>query len=95
MVIVGIVALLGGTQWWGRRVRRAVPLRLRWLLVVSGLLLLVFTGASCEQYGYNVIAPPNITGTLSGNYTVTLTGTLAGNGTVVRATTVNMTVGPG
>jgi hypothetical protein len=95
MLVAGIVALLAGTQFWGRGLRRAFPLRLRWMLVASGLLLLVLTGLSCEQYGYNVINAPNITGTRNGNYTITLTGTLAGNKSVVRATTVNLTVGPG
>jgi len=95
MLVAAVMALLGGTQFWGRGLRRVFPLRLRLMLVASGLLLLMLTSISCEQYGYNVIAPPNITGTLSGNYTVTLTGTLVGNASVVRGTTVNLTVGPG
>ena len=95
MLVAGMMALLGGTQFWGRRIGRVFPLRLRLMLVASGLLLLMLTGLSCENYGYNVINAPNITGTLNGVYTVTLTGTLSGNQSVVRATTVNLTVGPG
>jgi hypothetical protein len=95
MLVAGMIALLGGTQFWGRGFRRVFPLRLRLMLVSSGLLLLALTGMSCEQYGYNVINAPNITGTLNGVYTITLTGTLAGNKSVVRSTTVNLTVGPG
>jgi peptidoglycan/LPS O-acetylase OafA/YrhL len=95
MLVAGISVLLGGSRFSSRGLRRVVPQRFRWALVVSGLLLLMLTGVSCEQYGYNVIGSPNITGTLSGNYTVTLLGTLAGNSSVVRSTTVNLTVGPG
>lgn len=95
MLIAGIIVLLGGSRFSSRGLRRVVPQRFRWALVISGLFLLMLTGLSCEQYGYNVIGSPNITGTLSGNYTVTLVGTLAGNSSVVRSTTVNLTVGPG
>ncbi|HXJ96265.1 MAG TPA: SBBP repeat-containing protein [Terriglobia bacterium] len=95
MLLAAMMALLGGTHFWSRGFRRVFPLRLRWALVASGLLLLMLTGMSCQQYGYNVINAPNITGTLNGVYTVTLTGTLAGNSSVVRSTTVNLTVGPG
>jgi hypothetical protein len=95
MLVAGIIVLLSGTQIRGRGFRRVFPLRLRLMLVASGLLLLMLTGMSCQQYGYNVINAPNITGTLNGVYTMTLTATLAGNKSVVRATTVNLTVGPG
>ena len=95
MLIAGVIALLGGSQLASRCLGRVFPQRIRWLLVASGLLLFTLTGLSCEQYGYNVIRAPNITGTLSGNYTLSLTGTLVGNQSVVRGTTVNVTVGPG
>ncbi len=95
MVIAGIIALLAGSELAGFRRGRALPQRIRWVMVASGILFLMLTAMSCEQYGYNVINTPNVTGTVSGNYTVTLTGTLAGNTSVVRSTTVNLTVGPG
>ena len=93
IVLAGIIALFAGSQFSSRRFRRQLPVR--WALAASGLLLLMATAMSCEQYGYNVIGTPNITGTVSGNYVLTLTGTLAGQNAVVRSTTVNLTVGPG
>ncbi len=65
------------------------------MVLVASILLLAAVAVSCENYGYNVIAPPPTIGTPTGTYTVTISGILGSNKSVVRSTTVNLTVGPG
>jgi hypothetical protein len=71
-----------------------LPLRLR----LAGLVFILASlalGVECNQYVYgpNIGTAP-ITGTPTGEYTITLIGTLGSNSSVTRTTTVNLSVGP-
>jgi len=90
--VAGIVALLAAVLAGKRKRRQTVT---RWALVVTGIFLLALPGISCENYGYNVIAPQPIVGTPTGVYVITISGTLGTNAGVIRSTSVNLTVSPG
>ena len=90
MTLMVILAICGALAARHKRVR-LIP-----SVVLAALALVLTTAAmSCNNYGYNVIAPPTITGTPNGTYTISIFGTLGSNKTVVRSTSVNLTVGPG
>jgi Beta-propeller repeat/Cep192 domain 4 len=66
----------------------------RWALLALTLSVVVAWSA-CQDYGYNVIGTGGVSGTQSGNYTVTVSATIgAANSasSVVRSTTVNLSV---
>ncbi|HEY6293552.1 MAG TPA: SBBP repeat-containing protein [Terriglobia bacterium] len=92
VVVAGIVALLAALL---AARRKPCQIRSRWTLVVVGILLLTLTGASCNNYGYNVVGPPVIVGTPTGIYVIQISGTLGTNSSVIRSTTVNLNVSPG
>jgi len=71
------------------------PRPIRSVTLLALALVLAGAAMSCNNYGYNVIAPPTITGTPNGTFTITISGTLGSDKTVVRSTSVNLTVGPG
>ena len=77
----------------GANHKRVRPMRSVVLALFA--LLLATAAVSCYNYGYNIIAPPPVKGTPTGTYHITISGTLGSDETVVRATTVNLTVGPG
>ena len=102
-LVAGIMALLAGVVVAKRRLHGLNPQRVRWVLIVAGVLLLTFTAMSCEDYGYNSVYPGPQVGTPSGNYTIPISGTLGNppspcgcgpNNAITRGTTVNLTVSP-
>jgi hypothetical protein len=57
-------------------------------------IILVALGAGCETYVNPISITTVLTGTPTGNYTVTLVGTLGNNTGVARTATVKLSVAP-
>ena len=93
-----LVAGLGLMTWVAAGFSRRAPawLRLPFRLAVLGVALsLLALGVACQDYYYNPVSiTPYLTGTPSGNYTITIIGTLGSNNSVTRTTTINLLVAP-
>ena len=84
--LLALAAGLGGVGPWLRP-------QIRLGLLLAAIILVAF-GASCNNYVNPINITPVVSGTPSGNYTITVTGTLADNSKVTRTTTINLTVAP-
>ena len=91
-LVLAMLALLAfRLATWHSTVR---PARRRWAVLALTLVLMAAWSA-CNNYGYNVVSTGGVSGTLSGNYTVTLSATIgaaSSSSSVVRSTTVNLSV---
>jgi hypothetical protein len=94
ILAAGLIVLLTAVLAANRR-RYGFPIRTRYLAGVLAILILTMGTISCENYGYNVIGTPNIVGTPTGTYVITIEGTLGTNSTVIHTYSVNLSVAPG
>jgi len=89
-----LAASVGTRRGLGSLPQGARP-RLR-LAALAMLLALFAFGAGCETYSqYPRITTATVSGTPTGNYTITIVGTLGSDNSVTRTTTTILSVGPG
>ena len=83
-----LVLIMAGLFMLSRRRNRGLAGR-RWVVLQVCALCLLLLG---ETFLVSCRSTPTVTGSTTGNYTITITGTLGSNSTVVRSTNVNLAI---